>query len=113
MDATELRGLVGCPVVDRNGKAAGILDVVFDDRVTGRAEWIGLRTGALRRQRVLVPAAGTEHDAPSLRVPWTRALVRSAPAYGDSDRRGRLGLGEYRPVISDEKAREVSAYYCL
>ena len=113
MDAAELRSLVGCQVVDRTGKPAGTLEFVFDDRVTGRPVWIGVRTGALRHQHVLVPAAGAERDAPSVRVPWTRGLLRGAPGYADSDRRGRLGLGEYRAAISDEKAREVSAYYCL
>ncbi len=113
MDAAELRSLVGRQVVDRNGKPAGVLEVVFDDRATGRPEWIGVRTGALRHQHVLVPAAGAEHDAPSVRLPWTRGLLKGAPGYEDSDRRGRLGLGEYRAAISDEKAREVAAYYCL
>lgn len=113
MDAAELRRLVGCPVVDRNGKVAGVLDAVFDDRRTGRPGWLGVRTGALRHQRVLVPADGAERDEPSVRVPWTRALLRGAPGYRDADRRGRLGLGEYRAAISDEKAREVSAHYCL
>jgi hypothetical protein len=113
VDAAELQSRVGCPVIDRNGKPAGVLDAVFDDRTTGRPGWIGVRTGVLRHQLVLVPADGAELLVPSLRVPWTRGLLRGAPGYGEADRRGRLGLGEYRAAIPDEKAREVSAYYCL
>jgi hypothetical protein len=114
LDASGLRGLAGRgAVVDRDGRAVGHVDRVFDDGRTGEPGWIGVVTGTVRRRLRLVPASGVEEVDGALRVPWTRRRVRHAPLYGQGDHRGLLGLGDYRSVISEAKEREAVAYYGL
>ena len=107
----ELEGLVGKQVIDADGKPSGQIDLVFAEPANGQPGWIGVRTGAIRRQRVLVPLAGAERRALSVHVPWTRTRLRHAPAYRESDLGGALGLGEYRLTISSRKKQEAYAYW--
>ena len=107
----ELEGLVGKQVIDANGKPSGQIDLVFVEPANGQTGWMGVRTGAIRRQRVLVPLAGAERRALSVYVPWTKTRLRHAPVYRESDLDGALGLGEYRLTISVEKKQEACAYW--
>jgi PRC-barrel domain protein len=107
----ELRSSVGYDVVDRDGKAIGSVDTIFNDGETGAPEWIGVQSGVFRHHKHLVPAATAERGDGRLRLPFTKDLIRRAPTYDKGDRRGMLGLGEYRLAISKEKEREASAYY--
>jgi hypothetical protein len=107
----ELRSYVGYHVVDRHGKSIGWVDTIFNDGETGAPEWIGVLTGVFRQHKHLVPAATAEKGNGGLRLPFTKDLVRGAPTYDKEDRRGMLGLGEYRLAISKEKEREACAYY--
>ena len=89
------------------------MEAIFDDRRSGRPEWIGVLTGVICHGHVLVPVAGARGEAGRLTVPWTREVVRRAPTYGEDERRGLLGLGEYRIAVSEEKDRAAAAYYGL
>jgi PRC-barrel domain len=109
----ELRAVSGLDVVDENGKSIGNVEYLFNDDETGEPEWLGLVTGTFRRQHVLVPVQGVERAGPSLRVPWPKDQVKRAPAYGEREAGGILGLGHYSPGISKEKEREAYAHYGL
>lgn len=109
----ELRDLAGHDVVDRDGKSVGYVDQIFNDDRTGEPEWIGVITGTFRHHFHLVPVSGVGKGNGALRVPWTKSRVNHAPEYGRGDKRGILGLGDYRPAISEAKEREAYAHYGL
>jgi sporulation protein YlmC with PRC-barrel domain len=111
MDETVLRNLVGHDVVDERGKSVGNVEYIFNDDETGQPEWIGVITGTFIQHHVLVPVDGAEKTNGSLRVPWTKDRVKQAPRYDKEDRRGVLGLGEYRIAISKEKEQAAYAHY--
>ena len=113
VDETELRALSGHEVVDCDGKSVGYVDQIFNDNETGKPEWIGVTTGTIRRRFHLVPVAAAEKRNGTLRVPWTKDRVNHAPEYGRGDLRGILGLGDYRPGVSEAKEREAYAYFGL
>jgi PRC-barrel domain protein len=70
----------GCAVVDRNGQKIGTFDEIYLDEGTNEPAWAAVKTGAfgLRRPRV-VPIAAAHPDGNSIRVPFTREQVKSAP----------------------------------
>jgi sporulation protein YlmC with PRC-barrel domain len=113
LDERDLRELAGHPVVDCDGKSVGYVDQIFNDDQTGEPEWIGVITGTFRHHVHLVPASGVGQEDGALRVPWTKDRVHNAPEYGGGDQRGILGLGNYRPAISEAKEREAHAHYGL
>jgi hypothetical protein len=107
----ELRRYVGRDVVDRNGKSIGYVDTIFNDAETGQPEWIGVLAGVFWTHKYLVPAGVAEKANGALRVPFTKDSVTHAPTYDKEDRKGMLGLGDYRLAISKDKEREAYAYY--
>jgi sporulation protein YlmC with PRC-barrel domain len=113
VDETELRSLAGHEVIDCDGKSVGYVDQIFNDNETGKPEWIGVTTGTIRRRFHLVPVAEAENANGTLRVPWTKERVNDAPEYGRGDVRGILGLGDYRPGVSEAKEREAYIYFGL
>jgi hypothetical protein len=113
LEESELRNLVGHDLVDENGKSVGYVAHIFNDDETGRPEWIGVLTGTLRHQNVVVPVSGAERSGMSLRVPWPKEKIRQAPTYGERDRGGLLGVGEYKLTISKEKEQQAYTHYGL
>jgi hypothetical protein len=113
LDEHELQGLLGHDVVDETGKSVGYLADVFNDADMREPEWLGVLTGTIRQHHVLVPVTGAERRGSSLRVPWPKDRVKHAPTYDREDRRGLLGLGEYRLSISKEKEDRAYAHYSL
>lgn len=111
LDEEELRSYVGHDVVDQNGKSIGWVDTIFNDDETGEPEWIGVLMGVFRQRKHLVPAAMAEKGNGSLRLPLTKDSISRAPTYDKEDRKGLLGLGQYRLAISKEKEQEAYAYY--
>jgi hypothetical protein len=111
VDESDVRGLLGHQVVDRDGKSIGYVDQVFNDNQTGEPEWIGVITGGLRRRTHLVPTKGLETGNGTLKIPWTKDRVKESPQYSSGDKGSILGLGDYRPAISESKEREAYAYY--
>jgi hypothetical protein len=107
----ELLRYVGRDLVDLNGKQIGYVDTIFNDDQTGEPEWIGVLAGVFRQHKHLVPASTAEPANGALRVPFSKRWVTHAPTYDKEDRKGMLGLGNYRLAISKEKEREAYAYY--
>lgn len=110
---SELRALAGHDVRDCDGKSVGYVDQIFNNQETGQPEWIGVITGTFRHHFRLVPVSGVGKGNGTLRVPWTKDRVNHAPEYGRGDQRGILGLGTYRPTISEAKEREAYSHYGL
>lgn len=77
--------LRGRPVYARSGERLGTLDSVLYDDDTGRAGWIGIRKGHLRRRVRLVPAGGAAMREDGIRVPFSAAMVDSAPRPQNGD----------------------------
>jgi hypothetical protein len=75
----------GRVVVDRDGQKIGTFEEIYLDEGTNEPAWAAVKTGTfgLRRSRV-VPIAAAESDGNSIRVPFTKQQVRTAPTI-DSD----------------------------
>jgi sporulation protein YlmC with PRC-barrel domain len=101
LDESELRSLLSHDVVDGNGKTVGNLELIFNDRETARPEWLGVFTGAFRHHHRLVPVEGAARDGHTVRVPWTKEQIDSAPDYGTATQ------------IPEEMEREAYAHYGL
>jgi PRC-barrel domain len=100
LNESDLRASVSRDVVDRDGKSVGYVETIFNDRTTGKPEWIGVLIGTLRRRHVLVPVSGAQKADGGVLVPWTKDEVESAPDYGGMDR-----------DVSDEMEREAYRHY--
>ena len=78
--------LHGGPVTGPDGTRLGTLRDVFLDGSTGRPSWALVAVGRLRTAERFVPLDGAEVDGETLRVPYGRDLVRSAPRVDDAGR---------------------------
>lgn len=70
----------GRAVVDRDGQKIGTFDEIYLDEGTDEPAWAAVKAGTfgLRRPRV-VPIAAAQADGNSIRVPFTKQQVRTAP----------------------------------
>jgi sporulation protein YlmC with PRC-barrel domain len=102
LNETELQDLMGRDVLDRDGKTIGQVECFYNDKETGRPEWIGVFTGTFRTHHFLVPVEGATREATGLRVPWPKEQVHAAPDYGKPDE-----------PISEEMEREAYRHYGL
>ncbi len=75
------RTLIGRKAFDRNGVKIGTVDEVYLDDATGEPEWAAVRTGLFGRD-AFVPLEPSEVQADTLRVPYDKSLVKSAPDFG-------------------------------
>ncbi|MEU7315995.1 PRC-barrel domain-containing protein [Streptomyces sp. NPDC007083] len=78
---TDPRSLIGRKAFDRAGAKIGTVDEVYLDDATGDPEWAALRTGLFSRD-AFVPLEPSDLDERGLRVPFERALIKSAPDFG-------------------------------
>ncbi len=83
----QLAELRGRPVFARSGERIGKLSAVLYDDESGRAGWIGIRRGPVRRRLKLAPAGGAALRESGIRLPYSAAMVDSAPRprRGDGD----------------------------
>lgn len=100
LDESDVQALISRDVVDSEGKSVGYVECIFNDRETGRPEWLGVLTGKLRHHHVLVPVSDVQRENGSVAVPWTKAQVEAAPDYGRPDH-----------SISEEMEREAYRHY--
>lgn len=77
--------LDGLDVYDVDGEKVGGVDEVYLDDLTGRAEWVTVKTGLFGIREHFVPLAGAQREGRSLHVPYTKELVRDAPRPDDAD----------------------------
>jgi hypothetical protein len=85
LNETELLELMGRDVLDRDGKTIGQAECFFNDKETGRPEWVGVFTGTFRQHHYLVPVEGAVRENGEIRVPWTKEQVQGAPDYGNPE----------------------------
>lgn len=73
-------------VVDEGGHKIGELEAVYVDTVTDQPSMATVRTGLpTRRRLVFVPVADAVVGPGYVKVPYGRALVKSAPSIGMDD----------------------------
>jgi sporulation protein YlmC with PRC-barrel domain len=101
LDETEIRNLIGREVLDSHGKSVGYVERAFNDRDSGKPEWIGVFTGTFRHRHLLVPIQGAKNEGVAVRIPWTKEQVHGAPDYGTAN------------VISEEMEREAYRHFGL
>jgi sporulation protein YlmC with PRC-barrel domain len=101
LDESELRALISRDVIDKDGKSVGYVETIFNDRDTGKPEWIGVFTGTLRHHHRLVPVQGADRAGTALQVQWTKEQVDGAPDYGTEE------------TISEEMERDAYRHYGL
>ncbi len=75
----KLAELRGRPVFSRSGERIGRLAAVLHDDESGRAGWIGIRRGPIRRRLKLAPAGGAALRETGIRIPYSAAMVEAAP----------------------------------
>jgi len=70
----------GRAVVDRNGQKVGTFEEIYLDEGTDEPAWAAVKVGTfgLRRSRV-VPIAAAHSEGNSIRVPFTKQQVKTAP----------------------------------
>lgn len=83
---------IGQDVYDCDDDKIGEIAHVFYDDVTGRPEWIAVKTGMFGSRLSFVPIAGaeiradTDHpDDANLRVGYPKAMIKDAPNVDDAD----------------------------
>lgn len=86
----------GRTVVDRDNEKIGIFDEIYLDEGTDEPAWAAVKTGPLRLRRRVVPLADAEPDGESVRVPFTKAQVRSAPPI---DSNGWIPEGDQEAIL--------------
>ena len=100
----QLQTLVGYEVKDRDGEKVGYVDVVFLDDQTEQPEWIGIWNGLPNGHRYLAPLQGITHEGDSVRVPWTKEQIESAPTYDEQDARGLvIGKGDHFAISAEQE----------
>jgi hypothetical protein len=74
-------------VFARSGERIGKLSAVLYDDESGRAGWVGIKRGFLWRRLKLAPAGGAALREGGIRLPYSAAMVDSAPRTrrGDPD----------------------------
>jgi sporulation protein YlmC with PRC-barrel domain len=107
----QLQMLVGYEVKDSAGGRVGYVDVVFVDDQSGQPEWIGIWNGLPNGHRFLAPLQGITHEGDSVRVPWTKEQIESAPRYDEQDTRGLvIGKGDHFAISAEQEEAACRQY---
>ena len=96
-EATDVYGLRGRTMVDRDGDKIGKIDDVYEDRQSGRAEWALVNTGLFGSRKTFVPLHGAQPDGDDVRVPLEKSHVKDAP---NVETDGELSEREERELFS-------------
>ena len=73
-------------VVDETDHKIGVLEAVYVDTATDQPSMATVRTGVPTRHRLVFVPVGEVTAGPGyVRVPYTKALVKSAPSIGTDD----------------------------
>ncbi len=80
---SNLAGLVGAKVIDRDGDKIGTAGRIYVDPSTGRANWVAVRTGLFGTSETFIPLLDAEEDGENIRVPYEKGFVKDAPRIED------------------------------
>ncbi len=80
---TNIAGLIGAKVVDRDGDKIGTVGQIYVDPSTGRPNWASVKTGLFGTSESFVPLDDATQDGDDLRVPFEKAVVKDAPRIED------------------------------
>jgi sporulation protein YlmC with PRC-barrel domain len=69
----------GREVVGGDGRKIGTFDEIYLDEGTNEPAWAAVKTGPFRLRRRVVPIADAQADGDSVRVPFSKDQVKSAP----------------------------------
>jgi hypothetical protein len=96
----------GYEVVSSDGHSLGNIDMIFAEISTGKPEWLGLWGGVPFSHRHIVPIQGAERDATTIRVPFTKDVVKQAPSYHE----GILDKGKHVHITPDQEEAAFALY---
>ena len=88
---TNYDGWIDTDAVDINGDKIGGVDQIYYDDVTGRPEWLAIKTGFFGSNTTFVPIAGAttytdDRGDQHLQLPYSAQMIKDAPnvdPYGD------------------------------
>jgi uncharacterized protein (TIGR02271 family) len=89
----QIRNLLDHPVYDGDGNKIGEASHVFFDDVTGRPEWVSVKTGMFGSNESFVPIRDASLVEDHLEVPYRKDQVKGAPNV-DIDAGGHLSATE-------------------
>ena len=81
MNFSDPQSIAGKDVVGADGEKIGKVEELYLDTQTEQPEWISVSTGLFGGHVSLVPLAQATEEAGSLRVPFSKDQVKSAPHY--------------------------------
>jgi sporulation protein YlmC with PRC-barrel domain len=96
---SNLAGLVGAKVVDRDGDKIGTVGRIYVDPSTGRANWAAIRTGLFGTSETFLPLQEADEEGEIIRVPYEKSFVKDAPRIDDDTE------------LTHEEEDELYAYY--
>ncbi|MFI2610675.1 PRC and DUF2382 domain-containing protein [Kitasatospora sp. NPDC018619] len=91
----QARSMLHHPVHDARGNRIGKADHMYLDDVTGKPEWVSVKTGWFGASESFVPIRDARVVGDHLEVPYPKEKVKDAPLV-DVDRGGHLSEGEER-----------------
>jgi uncharacterized protein (TIGR02271 family) len=93
-------GWIGHDVYDLNGEKLGEVKNVYYDDVTGRPEWLSVKTGLFGTRSSFVPIHGSSiHDDADLWLAYDKDVIKGAPNVDDEE------------YLSPEQEHELWTYY--
>ena len=96
---TNIAGLAGAKVIDRDGDKIGTVGQIYVDPSTGRPNWASVHTGLFGTSETFVPLEDAQEDGNQIRVPYEKSFVKDAPRI-DED-----------AEISQQEEDELYSYY--
>lgn len=72
-------GWIGRDAYDINGDKIGAIDQIYYDDITGRPEWLAIRTGFFGMNTSFAPISGSTVYDDDLRLSYTKDQVKDAP----------------------------------
>jgi uncharacterized protein (TIGR02271 family) len=92
IDQDHINDVLGKDVYSSDGDRIGEVGQVFLDDITGKPEWVTVKTGMFGTKESFVPVAQSQLDQDGLRVPYGKDTVKDAPRV-DADQ-GHLSQDE-------------------
>jgi len=80
---SNIAGLIGAKVIDRDGDKIGSVGQIYVDPSTGRPNWASVKTGLFGTSESFVPLDDAVEEGDTLRVPFEKAVVKDAPRIED------------------------------